>query len=117
MYSYYTCAVSYTHLDVYKRQLNNRIPEERENEDTLVIDIPNDGVVLEEILNEISITKETEKSVSSKKEKMNLDLSAELKKIQVEEFDYAKKQIRHLLITLTAMKSAAERSLQVCIIL
>ena len=70
------------YVQTYSPTLNNRIPEERENEDTLVIDILNDGVILEEILNEISTTKETEKSVSSKKEKMNLDLSAEFTEIQ-----------------------------------
>ena len=34
----------------------------------------------------------------------------------VEQFQYAKKQMRQLLLTIKAMKSSAERSLQVCII-
>ena len=77
---------------------------------------------IEEIfLNKISTSKETEKSVSSKNEKLNLDLSAEFLEIQqnietVEEFYYAKRQIRHHVMTLKAMKSAAERRLEVCII-
>ena len=107
---------------MYKRQLTNRIPEERENEEnTLIIDLPKDIMLEETVVNEASTpkSKDTEKSISLNNERMKLfeHIQEIQKNLQtVEQFQYANKQMRQLILTMKAMKSSAERSLKVCII-